>query len=111
MPSPIVYGDYLYCCSNSGILTCYVAKTGEQVYKQRIKASGGGLSFTASPIAADGHLFLTAEDGRVMVVKAGAEYDLVEVNQCGESILSTPAISEGVIYFRTQDSLIAVGED
>lgn len=110
MPSPIVYGDYLYCCANNGILTCYVAKTGEQVYKKRVKASGGGLSFTASPIAADGHLFLTAEDGRVIVVRAGSEFEVVTVNQCGESILATPAISNGVIYFRTQDSLIAVGE-
>ena len=110
MPSPIVYGDYLYCCSNSGILTCYVARTGEQVYKERIKASGGSLSFTASPLAADEHLFLTAEDGRVIVVKAGGEFEVVAVNRCGESILATPAISDGVMYFRTQDSLMAVGE-
>ena len=111
MPSPIVYGDYLYCCANNGILTCYVAKTGEQVYKNRVKASGGGLSFTASPIAADGHLYLTAEDGRVIVVKAGSEYEIVSVNECGESILATPAVSEGTIFFRTQDSLMAIGSE
>ncbi len=110
MPSPVVYGDYLYCCGNNGILTCYVAETGELAYKERIKVSGGSLSFTASPVAADGHLYLTAEDGRVVVVKAGSEFEVVTVNQCGDSILATPAISEGVIYFRTQDSLIAIGE-
>ena len=110
MPSPIIHGDYLYCCANSGILTCYFAKTGDVVYKKRMKAKGGSLSFTASPVAADGHLYFTAEDGRVLVVKTGPEFELVEVNPLGESILATPAISKGVIYFRTQDSLIAVGK-
>jgi outer membrane protein assembly factor BamB len=109
MPSPIIYGDYLYCCANSGILSCHVAETGEEVYKKRMRAKGGGLSFTASPIAADGYLFLTAEDGRVLIVKAGPDYELVETNKLGESILSTPSISQRAIYFRTQDSLIAVG--
>ncbi|MEM7783320.1 MAG: PQQ-binding-like beta-propeller repeat protein [Planctomycetota bacterium] len=109
MPSPIIYGDYLYCCANSGILSCYRAKTGELVYKKRMKTGGGGLSFTASPLAADGHLYLTAEDGRVLVVKAGPEYELVETNRVNESVLATPAISKNAIYFRTQNSLIAVG--
>ncbi len=111
MPSPIVYGDYLYTCSNSGILACYVATTGVEVYKQRLKAPGGSLSFTASPIAADGHLFLSAEDGRVLVVKAGSKFELVNTNDCGEPILATPAISAGLFLIRTQNSLIALGEN
>ncbi len=110
MPSPIVYGDYLYCCSNSGILSCHDAKSGKQVYKKRMSAKGGTLSFTGSPIAADGHLYCTSEDGRVLVVKAGPKYELVSTNSCGESVLTTPAISDGVIYLRTQSSLIAVGK-
>jgi outer membrane protein assembly factor BamB len=108
MPSPIVYGDYLYTCSNSGILTCYVATTGVEVYKKRLKAPGGSLSFTASPIAADGHLFLPAEDGRVLVVKSGSEFELVNTNECGESLLATPAISDGLFLIRTQNSLMAL---
>ena len=110
MPSPIIYGEHLYCCSNSGILTCYDAKTGEQIYKERMTGENGGLAFTASPLAADGHLFLTAEDGQVVVVKAGADFELVRINQLNQSILATPAISEGTIFFRTQKSLIAVSE-
>ena len=108
MPSPVVYGDYLYICSNNGILTCYFATTGVEVYKKRLKAPGGSLSFTASPIAADGHLFLPSEDGRVLVVKTGSEFELVNTNECGDSILATPAISDGVLFVRTQNSLIAV---
>lgn len=110
MPSPVIYGDYLYCCANNGILSCYAAESGELVYKKRMKAKGGALSFTASPLAADGHLFMTAEDGRVLVVKAGPKFELVETNELGESVLATPAISRGVIYFRTQSHLMAVGQ-
>ena len=111
MPSPIAYGDYLYCCSNNGILTCYHAKTGQVAYKQRMRTGGGSLSFTASPIAGNGHLYLTAEDGRVLVVREGPEFELVATNPLGESVLATPAASDGMIYFRTQDSVIAVGND
>ena len=111
MPTPIVYGDYLYCCSNNGILVCFEATTGAQVYRKRMRAPGGSLAFTASPIASDGHLYFTAEDGRVLVVKAGPEFELVSTNKAGESILATPAVSERAIYLRTQDNVIAVGEN
>ena len=110
MPSPIVYGDYLYTCANNGILTCYVAVTGEQVYKKRMRVPGGGLAFSASPLAADGHLYFFAEDGRCVVVKAGSEYEIVATNHCNDSILATPAISDGAIFVRTRKSLIAVGK-
>ena len=110
MPTPIVYGDYLYTCGNSGILTCRLARTGERVYRKRMSAEGGTLSFTASPLAADGHLYLASEDGRVLVVKAGPEYELVATNTCDEDILATPAISDGMVLLRTSKSLIAVGD-
>ncbi|MEL7496940.1 MAG: PQQ-binding-like beta-propeller repeat protein [Planctomycetota bacterium] len=111
MPTPIVYGDYLYCCANNGIFSCYEAKTGKQMYRKRMKAKGGTLSFTASPIAADGHIYCTAEDGRVLVVKAGPKFSLVETNVLGESVLATPAVSEGLMIFRGQNHVIAVGKE
>ncbi len=109
MPTPIVYGDLLYVCSNNGILTCYEALSGTQVYKERIKV-GGTASFTASLVAADGHIYATAEDGRTAVIRAGRRYRLVVVNSCGENVLATPAISEGVFYVRSTDSLIAFAD-
>jgi outer membrane protein assembly factor BamB len=110
LPTPIVYGDYLYCCANNGVLSCYKAVTGAEVYKERLKAGAGGtLSFTASPLAADGYLYLTAEDGRVLIVKAGPKFELAETNEVGENVLATPAISSGVVFFRTQNHVIAVG--
>ena len=60
MPTPILYGPYFYTCSNAGVLTCYEAATGKEVYKERI----GGESYTASPVAADGRLYFTSEQGR-----------------------------------------------
>jgi outer membrane protein assembly factor BamB len=108
MPTPIVYGDFLYICSNSGVLTCYRALTGEQVYKKRL--SGGIQSFTGSPVAADGHLYFPAEDGRVLVVKAGGEFEQLHDNEGDGKVLSTPAISEGTFFLRTTDEVIALRE-
>ena len=112
MPSPIVYGDFLYCCNNAGILTCYNAKSGKLIYRERLKAKRSGrLSFTASPVAGDGRLYLPAEDGRVLVVKSGPKFEILETNVTGESILATPAISDGKMILRTVSSLIAVGQN
>ena len=106
MPTPIVYGDYLYVCSNSGILTCYQATTGEQVYKKRLKMKGG-RSFVGSPVAADGFLYFTSEEGETAVVKAGPEYELTSHCFCDENCLTTPAISNGVLYLRGQKHIFA----
>ena len=111
LPTPVVYGDFLYICDNSGILTCLKATTGEQVYRKRMRANGGSLSFSASLLAADGHVYCFAEDGRTLVLKAGPKYELVATNSAGENVLATPAISDGVLYLRTQNSLIAVKGD
>jgi outer membrane protein assembly factor BamB len=108
MPTPILYGDFLYACSNNGVVTCYRAKTGEQIYKKRLNAEV--QSFTASPVAADGRLYFTAEDGCVLVVKAGGAFELISKNPGGTKVLATPAISDGMFFLRTTEELIAVRE-
>ena len=105
MPTPLAYGKYLYTCGNSGMLTCYQAATGEEVYKERI----GGGSYTASPVAADGRLYFVSEQGEVRVAKAGPEFELLAVNTVGETCMATPAICGQILYVRTTDSLIAFG--
>ncbi len=107
-PTPIVYGDHLYTCSDQGILTCYVAKTGEQLYKTRINEGKAG-GFTASPVAADGKLFFTSEDGDIYVVKAGPEYRLLARNVMGEVCMSPPAISNGLFVVRAQHHVFGIG--
>ncbi|HWQ03389.1 MAG TPA: PQQ-binding-like beta-propeller repeat protein, partial [Candidatus Nitrosotenuis sp.] len=95
MPTPVVYGDYLYVCANNGVLTVYEAKTGTRVYQQRLGGTGG--AFSASPVAADGKIYFTSEDGDVFVVKAGPQYELLSKNPMGEVLMATPAISDGIL--------------
>ena len=110
LPTPVVYRGRLYVCSNSGVLTCYDAQTGRREYRQRLRG-GGGTSFTASPVAADGKLYFTSEQGVVLVVKAGPQFELLAANPLGEPCLTTPAISRGRLLFRTERHLIAVGAE
>lgn len=107
MPTPIVYGDLLYTCSNQGVLTAYNATTGERVYQERI--GGTGAAFTASPVASDGKIYLASEDGDVFVVKAGPKYELLSRNPVGEVMMATPAISDGMVIVRTISHLYAFG--
>jgi outer membrane protein assembly factor BamB len=106
LPTPIVYGPNLYVCTNQGILTAYDARTGRQVYKRRL---GGGGGYTASPVAADGRLYFTSEDGEVRVVKAGADFELLANNPVGEACLATPAIADGLFLVRSRGHLYAFG--
>jgi outer membrane protein assembly factor BamB len=107
IPSPLVYGDLLYLCSNNGIVTAYNAETGDRVYQQRLSTGGG---YSASPVAADGHLYFSSEDGDVVVVKAGPTFERLSVNKMGEVIMATPAISSGMIIVRTQHHVFAIAE-
>jgi outer membrane protein assembly factor BamB len=105
MTTPIVYRGYLYVCSNAGMLTCYDADTGNEIYKERL----GGVSYTASPVAADGRLYFTTEQGEVRVVKAGPKFELLSVNDMGDVCMATPAISGGSLFVRSQHYLFALG--
>jgi outer membrane protein assembly factor BamB len=108
MPTPIVYGDYLYTCANNGVVTCYNAKTGERIYQKRLGGQGSAYAFTASPIAADGRLYFTSEDGEVYVVKAGPEYEVLSINKIGEVLMATPAISDGMIIVRSLEHVYGI---
>jgi outer membrane protein assembly factor BamB len=108
MPTPIVYGDLLYTCSNQGVLGAYNAKTGERVYQERLGGKGG--AFTSSPVASDGKIYLSSEDGDVFVVKAGPKYELLATNPVGEVMMATPAISDGLVIVRGINHLFAFGD-
>ncbi len=107
MQTPIVVGNLLFLCNDAGILTCRDAHTGEVHYRECL-GGGGTAGFTASAVAADGKLYVTAEEGEVYVVAASSEFKLLEMNGMGETCMATPAISEGVIYWRTRGHVIAV---
>ncbi|MBI4473437.1 MAG: PQQ-binding-like beta-propeller repeat protein [Acidobacteria bacterium] len=107
MATPVLYQDTLYVLAWNGVLNAFDAKTGERFYQQRL--GGGTSAFTASPVAADGKIYCMSEEGDVFVVKPGRTFDLLATNSLGEIGMATPAISEGVIYFRTGKSIIAIG--
>lgn len=107
MPTPLIYQGYLYVLQNQGILACYDLPTGEQKYLERIPHQGSG--FSASPVASDGKLYLSSEDGDIFVVKAGPRFELSATNRIGQPLMATPAISEGVMFIRAQNDLFAIG--
>ena len=89
VPSPILYGDYLYLTTDRGILTCLDAKTGEVKYEGG--PDSGSATFTASPIAFDGKILLTSEDGDTFMVKAGPKHEILGTNSVGEPVYASPA--------------------
>ena len=107
MPTPLVYRGQLYVLANTGIFDAYNLRTGEEVYRERLTGVGNG--FSASPVAADGKIYLSNEDGEITVVAAGAAFKQIATNAMGELLMATPALSDGVMYVRTAKSLFAVG--
>ncbi len=108
IPTPLVYDDLLYCGSDRGTLSCFECKTGKPVYRENLDPQGA--AFSASPVAADGKVYFTAEDGRVYVVQAGPDFKLLNVNKMDETCMATPAIAAGTLVFRTRQHLVAVAE-
>jgi WD40 repeat protein len=106
IPSPILYGGYLFTCGNNGVVSVYDAKTGQRVGRAR---TGEGGAFSASPIAADGKLYLSSEDGDVHVIRATPGLEPVAKNSMKEVIMATPAISDGLIVIRTLGHVYGIG--
>ncbi|MGH9942509.1 MAG: PQQ-binding-like beta-propeller repeat protein [Pyrinomonadaceae bacterium] len=107
MPTPLVYQGILYVLANNGLLDAYDLRTGEELYRQRLPLIGSG--FSASPVAADGKLYLSNEDGEMLVIAAGRNFTHVATNSVGELLMATPALSNGVMYVRSAKSLFAIG--
>jgi outer membrane protein assembly factor BamB len=103
--TPIVYGDNFYVCADNGVFSAYNAKTGELIYQERLPSS-----FSASPVAGDGKLFMPSEDGDVYVVKAGAKFERLATNPMGEPLMATPAIVDGMIIIRGRHHLFAIAQ-
>ena len=107
MCTPLVYRGLVYIVKFNGVLSVFDARTGERKFQERL--AGGTAAFTASPVASDGKVYLANEDGQVFVLKAGPTFELLATNDMGAPVLATPAISEGRLYFRTSNELVAIG--
>jgi outer membrane protein assembly factor BamB len=106
IPTPIVYRGILYMLHNNGRLAAHDAKTGEEIYKERV---GSGSSFSSSPVAADGRLYMTSEEGTTFVLRAGRTYEALGENSLGEVVMSTPAISDGLLVIRAMHHVYGIG--
>jgi outer membrane protein assembly factor BamB len=107
LQTPVVVGDLLWGCSNDGIVTCFDVRTGKLHFEERI--GGGGQGFTASPVAANGKLYFTGEQGDVFVLAASEKFSVMATNRLEGICLATPAISDGTLFFRTTEKLLAIG--
>lgn len=107
MPTPLIYDGILYVLGNNGLFDAYNLRTGEEVYRQRLPVVGSG--FSASPVASDGKLYLSNEDGEMLVIATGQKFAHIATNSMGEMLMATPALSDGVMYVRSSASLFAVG--
>jgi len=107
VPTPVTDGVYFYIVNDRGIVWCLDAKTGAEVYgQQRIKPG----AYSASPVLADGKIYITSEEGLTTVIKAGPKFEVLAENPLNDYCLSSPAISEGQIFIRTAEHLYCIGK-
>ncbi|MCZ6508036.1 MAG: PQQ-binding-like beta-propeller repeat protein, partial [Acidobacteria bacterium] len=107
MPTPLLYRGIFYVVHHNGIFVAYDAATGEALAKNRFSSRG---AFTSSPVAVNGRLYVTTEEGLLYVLAAGPEYEELAVHDFGEPLMATPAVSEGILLIRTPSKLIALAE-
>ncbi len=105
VPSIIQYQGLLYMTNEIGVVTCAEAETGTPIWKERL----GGIFF-ASPVAADGKVYLLSETGEMYVLRAGRKAEVLARNELGERFLASPAISDGKILLRGDRTLFAIAE-
>jgi outer membrane protein assembly factor BamB len=106
LSTPVIVGDQLFTYSTrGGIMASYNALTGATLYQQRL---GLGTPASASMVAADGVVYAANEDGEVYVFKPGAKYEQLAMNPMGETVMATPAISDGTLFIRGARHLFAV---
>jgi outer membrane protein assembly factor BamB len=109
VPSPILYDDQLYMVNDmQSIATSFDARSGRLMWQGRL-GTARREGFSASPVAFDGKVFFTNDDGETFVLRAGPEFEILHVNRIGEPTLATPALVDGTWYIRTTSSLFAIG--
>ncbi|MEW6130928.1 MAG: PQQ-binding-like beta-propeller repeat protein [Acidobacteriota bacterium] len=105
VPSPILYGEYLYLVTDTGVLTCLEAKTGKLIYQARLPIAA---QFTASLTAFDEKLLMISEDGDAFILKAGASPQVISVNSIDEPVYASPAIANGKLFLRGEKNLYCI---
>jgi outer membrane protein assembly factor BamB len=103
-PSLLHYRGVVYALMDDGVLAALDARTGREHYRERLKGA-----YSSSPVAGNGHVYVSNTDGVTSVVKAGAEFEVVAANPLGERIMASPAITGDAMIYRTDSHLYCVG--
>lgn len=106
IPSPVLYGDYLYLMMGNGSLTALEAKTGKVIYEG--KRVPKAIPFHSSPVAFDGKILLTSEEGETFVAQAGPEHAILGTNSIGERVVASLALDGDSIYIRGDKHLYKI---
>ena len=106
VPAPLVYNDVVFLVRSGGIATTLNAQTGKVLKQARL--TGALEDYYASPIGVDGKVYMASEHGKVVVMRAAGDWEILAVNEFDSDIYATPAISEGKMYVRTGDALYAI---
>jgi outer membrane protein assembly factor BamB len=109
VPSPLVYNDVVFLVRSGGIATTLNAQTGSVLKQARL--TGALEDYYASPIGVDGKVYIASEHGKVVVLRAAGDWEILAINEFDSDIYATPAISEGKMYIRTRNALYAIGSN
>ena len=107
IPSPLIYRDVMYLMKEGGIVSSLNPASGE-VLKQG-RTPDALEEYYASPVAADGKIFMVSASGKVTVLKAGAQWEILAMNDLDEEVWATPAIAGNNLYIRTRNALYSFG--
>ena len=105
LPSMIYVAPHIFCITEAGIAWCAKADTGEILYRERL-----GGTFAASPVASEGRIYITGDNGETVVLAATPKFEVLAKNPLGEEVQASPAVSGGRLFIRTARSLICIGK-
>jgi outer membrane protein assembly factor BamB len=108
MQTMLLYNGLLYNLKWNGAIQCFNALSGEEIYSEKL---GRSNSFTASPVVADERIYAASDDGMVYIIQTGQDFKVLSEYSLDDICMVTPAITENIIFFRTQRHLIAIGKD
>lgn len=106
MATPLLYRGILYVVSSRGVLTAFEPRTGVQIYQQRL-APGG---YSASPVAADGRIYIAGEDGQIFTIRAGRTFEILATSAMNEPTMATPALAGHTLFVRTEHWVWALAD-
>ncbi|MBI3411861.1 MAG: PQQ-binding-like beta-propeller repeat protein [Planctomycetes bacterium] len=105
VPTPLIHDGLVYLCRENGVLNCWDAKSGNQIYQEALERD----RYRASPVYVDGRIYIASRNGTFSVIKAGPKFQLLATNRLNDSFTASPAVADGRIYWRGFNALYAIG--